>query len=75
MKNALDRRERELKKFAQKKYEIETLLAKVEEYKTALADTQMEHATYKKQVEDEIRKLQEEIKNSPSSADHIINLN
>lgn len=74
MKDALDKRERELKKFSQKKYEIETLLAKIEEYKSALTDLQLEHTTYKKITEEEIGKLRDEIKNL-SEADHTINLN
>lgn len=57
----LDARNQQLKKYAQSRKEIESLQAKIEEYKNVIADIQAEHSKYKKDVQKQIQSLQEEL--------------
>lgn len=57
----LDARNQQLKKYAQSRKEIESLQAKIEEYKNVITDIQAEHSKYKKDVQKQIQSLQEEL--------------
>ncbi len=57
----LEAKNQQLKKYAQSRKEIESLQAKIEEYKNAIADMQAEHSEYKRDTQKQIRLLQDEL--------------
>lgn len=57
----LEMRNQQLKKYAQSRKEIESLQAKIKEYKNVIADMQTEHTEYKRNTQKQIQLLQEEL--------------